>query len=186
MDTIALQDAYRMLLDAAAAVADSGDPAPVPPPGEWDADQILAHVSLVNAATIAAVAAVEAGANTTYDNRFALDAWTLAHVSELAGGNAGLRDRIRQQADALCTLVGPGLSEAELATPVPTRLLSHDAVLVDQIVPLRDLISGLAEVEVPGHAKQLLALLPNAVEVEAEVEAAVEAGVEPEVELRLP
>ena len=165
MDTAALQDAYRTLLDAAAAVADSGDPAPVPPAGEWNADQILAHVSLVNAATIAAVAAVESGANTTYDNRFALDAWTLAHVAELAGGNTGLRDRIRHQADALCTLVGPVLSEAELATPVPTRLLSHDAVLVDQTVPLRDLINGLADVEVPGHAKQLLALLPNEIGV---------------------
>ena len=163
MDTNALRDAYRTLLDAAAAVADSGDPAAVPTAGEWNADQILAHVSLVNAATIAAVAAVESGANTTYDNRFALDTWTLAHVTALAGGNAGLRDRIRHQADALCTLVGPVLSEAELATPVPTRLLSHDAVLVDQIVPLRDLINGLADVEVPGHAKQLLALASLAV-----------------------
>ena len=59
MDTAPLRDAYRALLDAAATV---GDTNPVPPAGEWNADQILAHVCLVNAATIAAVAAVASGA----------------------------------------------------------------------------------------------------------------------------
>jgi hypothetical protein len=28
-------------------------------------------------------------------------------------------------------------------------------------MPLREIITGLAEVELPGHAKQLLALLPG-------------------------
>jgi hypothetical protein len=124
MDTIPLRDAYRALLDAAATVARSGDPSPLPPTGEWNADQILAHVAIVNAATIAAVSAIASGANTTYDNRIALDTWTIERVIALAGGNAGLRDRIRLQADALCTLGGPVLSEAELNTLVPTRLLS--------------------------------------------------------------
>jgi hypothetical protein len=161
MDTIPLRDAYHALLDAAATVAGSGDPSPVPPAGEWNADQILAHVALVNAAAIAAVSAIASGANTTYDNRMALDTWTIERVIALAGGNAGLRDRIRHQADALCTLGGPMLSEAELDTLVPTRLLSHDTVLVDQPMPLRDLVTGLAEVELPGHTEQLLALLPG-------------------------
>jgi hypothetical protein len=152
----ALRDAYRALLDAAATV----DTGREPPAGEWNAEQILAHVSLVNATTIAAVSAVAAGANTTYDNRMALDPWTIARVSALAGGGVGLRERIRRQGEALCALAGPALSEAELATLVPTLLLSGGEVLVDQPVPLRDLITGLAEVELPGHTKQLLALLP--------------------------
>ena len=59
------------------------------------------------------------------------------------------------------TLGRPMLSDAELSTPVPTRLLSNDTLLVDQPMPLRDLITGLAEAELPGHTKQLLALLPN-------------------------
>jgi len=158
MNADALRDAYRALLDAAATIADTNHE---PPPGEWDADQILAHVCLVNAATIAAVSGVAAGANTTYDNRLALDAWTIARVIALAGGRAGLRERIRLQSAALCALGGPALSEAELGTPVPTLLLSHGEVLVDQPVPLRDLLTGLAEVELPGHTKQLLALLPD-------------------------
>jgi len=91
----------------------------------------------------------------------ALDTWTIDRLTALAGGNAGLRDRIRCQADALCTLGGPMLSDDELNALVPTRLLSNDTVLVDQPVPLRDLITGLAEMELPGHTRQLLALLPD-------------------------
>ncbi|HEY0690033.1 MAG TPA: hypothetical protein VGD71_13455 [Kribbella sp.] len=159
MGTTPLQDAYRALLDAAARVAESGDTSSSPPTGEWNADQILAHVAIVNAATIAAASSIAAGANTTYDNRIALDTWTIERVIALAGGNVGLRDRIRLQGDALCALGGPALSEAELDTLVPTLLLSNDAVLVDQPMPLRDLITGLAEVELPGHTEQLLALL---------------------------
>jgi hypothetical protein len=161
IDTTPLQDAYRALLDAAATVADSGDTSPSPPAGEWNADQILAHVAIINAATIAAASSVAAGANTTYDNRLAQDTWTIERVIALAGGNAGLRDRIRRQGDALCALGGPALSEAELDTLVPTLLLSNDTVLVDQPLPLRDLIMGLAEAELPGHTEQLLALLSD-------------------------
>jgi hypothetical protein len=160
MDSTPLQHAYRALLDAAATVADSGDTSPAPPTGEWNADQILAHVAILSATTIAAVSAVASGANTTYDNRVALDTWTIDRVISLAGGNPGLRDRIRLQGDALCALGGPALSEAELDTLVPTLLLSNDTLLVNQPMPLRELITGLAEVELPGHTKQLLALLP--------------------------
>jgi hypothetical protein len=53
------------------------------------------------------------------------------------------------------------LSDAELDTPVPTRLLSKDTALVDQPMPLTTLVTGLAEVELPGHTRQLLALLPD-------------------------
>ncbi|MFF1919481.1 hypothetical protein ACFVW8_02755 [Streptomyces sp. NPDC058221] len=162
MDTTPLRDAYRALLGAAAALADSGEPSLPPPAGEWNTEQILAHVSLVNAVTITVAASVAAGANTTYDNRLALDTWTIERTISRSGGNAGLRERIRLQGDALCTLgSGPALSDAELDTPVPSLLLSNDTLQVDQPVPLRDLITGLAEVELPGHTAQLLALLPD-------------------------
>jgi hypothetical protein len=142
-------------------VAGSGDPSPIPPAGEWNADQILAHVAIVTAATIAAASCVASGTNTTYDNRVALDAWTIERLIARAGGNAGLRDRVRRQGDSLCALGGPALSTAELDTLVPTLLLSRDTILVDQLVPLRDLITGLADVELPNHTKQLLSLLPD-------------------------
>ncbi|USQ86552.1 DinB family protein [Streptomyces phaeoluteigriseus] len=158
MDTTPLRDAHRALLAAAAAVAEAGAGNP-PPAGEWDAGQILAHVSLVDAVTVTAVVSAASGAVTTYDNRMAQDTWTLGRVSALAGGEAGLRERVRLHGEALCALVAP-LSEAELDTPVPTLLLSHGQVQVDRPVPLRDLVTGLAESELPGHTKQLLALLP--------------------------
>ena len=168
LDTGPLQDAYRALLDAAAIVASADDPSPASPDGEWNADQILAHVSLVSAATIAAVAGIAAGANTTYDNRIALNAWTLRHTIAHADGNAGLRERISGQAAALCALAGgAALSDAELGTLVPARLLSNDTLLVDQPMPLRDIVTGLAEAELPGHTKQLLALLPDRTVAEA-------------------
>ncbi|MGQ4363808.1 hypothetical protein [Streptomyces sp. SAS_272] len=168
LDASSLQDAYRALLDAAATVAGADDPGPTPPDGEWNADEILAHVSLVSAATIAAVAGIAAGANTTYDNRIALDTWTIRHTITHAGGNAGLRDRIRAQAAALCALAASAaLSDAELGTLVPARLLSHDTLLVDQPMALRDIVTGLAEAELPGHTRQLLALLPERAMTEA-------------------
>jgi hypothetical protein len=169
MDTTPLRAAYRALLDAAATVAGAQDAPPAPPAGEWNADQILAHVAIVNAATIAAVCAVAAGTNTTYDNRLAQDPWTIERTIMLAGGNAGLRDRIRLQAIALCALSGPALSEHELDTPVPTLLLSNNAVLADQPLPLRDLIAGLAAAKLPGHTQQLLAQLPDGARAEPAV-----------------
>jgi len=50
---------------------------------------------------------------------------------------------------------------------VPTLLLSNGTVLVDQLVPLRELITGLADVELPAHTKQLLSLLPGDARAEA-------------------
>ncbi|WP_405365882.1 hypothetical protein [Kitasatospora sp. NBC_00039] len=159
LDTTPLRDAYRTFLDAAATVAASDRPRPAPPAGEWNADQILAHVSLVSATTITVVSSVASGAIATYDNRVALDTWTIDRVIALAGDNAGLRNRVRLQGEALCALGGPMLSEAELDTQVPTLLLSNGALLVDRLMPLRNLVTGLADVELPSHTKQLLALL---------------------------
>lgn len=163
MDTTPLRDAFQRLLGTAAIVTEHADASPEPPAGEWNGDQILAHVTLVNATTISAVSAVTSGLNATYDNRIAQDTWTIDRAITLAGGSAGLRDRIGAQGEALCALVGPALSETELDMPVPTRLLSNDAVLVDQAMPLRDLLIGLAETELPGHTEQLRALLPDGV-----------------------
>src|SRR3954451_21331755 len=157
MDTTSLRDAYRELIDTAATVADAG-PGSAPPAGEWDADQVPAHVCLVTAATIAATSCIAAGTNATYDNRGAPDTWTIDRLVGRAGGTPGLRERLRVQGDVLCAL-GESMGEPELETPVPTLLLSHGAVLVDQPLRLRDLLHGLADGELPGHRRQLLALV---------------------------
>ncbi|WP_222849158.1 hypothetical protein [Trebonia kvetii] len=125
MDTTPLRDAYDAFLDAAALVTRSGAVSDGPPSGEWDAAQIVAHVSLISAATIAAASAVASGVLATYDNRTALDPWRIDRVISLAGGSAGLADRIRSQGDALCAHGGPILTEPELDTLLPTLLLSN-------------------------------------------------------------
>jgi hypothetical protein len=160
MDTTKLHDSYRTFLDAAVSIADAGERTLVPPPGEWNADQILAHISLINSATIAAVASAGTGAVTTYENRLASDPWTLERVIALAGGSAGLRERISSQGEALCALAADALSEAELDTVFPTLLLDNGKLRFDQVIALRDIFTGLAEQELPGHTRQLLALLP--------------------------
>ncbi|APA99612.1 hypothetical protein GL305_25240 [Nocardia seriolae] len=159
-DTSALREAYRALLEAAATVADSDRTVP-PAPGEWDADRILAHVSLITAATIATAARVTAGEHARYDNRVALDTWTIDRVIERAGGQRDLCERLRHQAEILCGFGSAALSGPELDTLVPTRLLSAGTLLVDQPLPLRDLFQGLIDEEIPGHTRQLLALLPE-------------------------
>ena len=166
MDTTPLRDAYDAFLDAAGVVT-RAEPCD-PPPGEWDASQILAHVSLLSAATIAAASAVASGVLATYDNRAALDPWRIDRLTGLAGGCAGLADRIGRQRDALCAHGGGMLSESELDTLLPTLLLSNGEVLVDQPVPLRDIFGGMAGMELPGHTKQLLALLPDGARVGAD------------------
>jgi len=160
MDTTLLQDAYAGLLDAAAHVAERSGDIVTPPDGGWDADRILAHIALVDAATLATAATVASGAAATYDNRLSHEAWTTSRVRARAGGNAGLQDRIRRQGEALCVL-GTALSDAELDTAIPTLLLSDDEALVDQPVPLRAILTGLAEDHLPRHTTQLLALLPT-------------------------
>jgi hypothetical protein len=154
-----LRTAYAGFLDAATTVARRTDTL-TPADGGWDADRILAHVALVDAATLATVAAVASGGAPTFDNRLSLDGWTAARVHLRAGGGAGLRERIRSQGEALCVLAEM-LDDAELDVPVPTLLRSGDEVLVEQPLPLRALLAGLADDHLPRHAEQLLALLPE-------------------------
>jgi hypothetical protein len=157
MDINGLRQAYDVLLEAASTVLDAGRSPLAPPEGEWDATQILAHIASVDAGILATAYSVASGAEASYDNGTSLDIATLARI---AGDGAGLRDRIRHQGDALCAL-GETLSETELATLVPTRLMSAGVVQVDQPVPLEALIMGLADDHLPRHTTQLLALSPQ-------------------------
>jgi len=159
MDVTALRQAYTGLLDAAHTVAEAGRTSP--PPGEWDADQLLAHLVSVDAGIVAAMCSVAAGGHGTFDNRLSLDPWNLDRIIERAGDQTSLRERIRVQGEALCVLAEQ-LSDDELDRPVPTLLMSGGTLLVDQVLSLRHLIAGLADDHVPRHTQQLLALLPQA------------------------
>ncbi|MDN5854751.1 MAG: hypothetical protein L0K86_18255 [Actinomycetia bacterium] len=156
MDSHSLKEAFQALLDTAADAASALPPSTA----EWSFAEVLAHVSLVTAATIGTVAAVSSGIPATYDNLAAQDAGTLQRVISRIGSPVEMRERIRQQADALCLLVS-SVGSPELDTAVPTLLVSHGTTLVEQPLALRDIIGGLVEVELPGHTQQLRALLPR-------------------------
>lgn len=160
MDTSRLRDAYDALLDASGTVLGPDGTSPTPPPGEWDATQILAHIASVDAGVLATACSVASGADATYDNRVSLDTATLHRVAAITHDADGLRDRIRRQGAALCAL-GEMLSEVELDTPVSTLFESAGVLQFDQPIPLEALITGIAEDHLPRHTAQLLALLPE-------------------------
>ena len=73
-----------------------------------------------------------------------------------------LRDAFGTLLDAAATVAKADPAPIPRQTNgMPTRLISKDTILVDQPIPLRDIITGLAHVELPGHAAQLRALLPE-------------------------
>jgi hypothetical protein len=154
-----LSAAYDELLHAADDVAADSEQARAPD-GEWDAEQVLGHIVLLSDLTLRTACSTASGAIEAYDNRLALDRWTIARVIALAGGHDGLRTRIAAQAGALCGIVAT-LSDEELDTRVPTLLTSNDQLLVADQLPLRALLEGLAGTELPAHAEQLRALLPS-------------------------
>jgi hypothetical protein len=152
VDTTELRSAYDRLLDAAAGpgLGDAAD-------GGWNADQILAHILSVDASIAAVALGVVAGSRPTFDNRICLDTWNLGRIIAEHSDRAELIDHVRDQAAFLCDIADQ-LSEQAASVLVPSLLLSNDALVLDQPVPLAGLIDGLAEDHVPAHTRQLLDL----------------------------
>ena len=152
MDTTALRSAYEKFFDVAAS-PDLGEAAD----GGWNADQVLAHVLSVDAATAAVALGVVSGTRPTFDNRICLDGWNLDRIIGEHSGRAELITHVRRQAAVLCDIADQ-LGDQAAAVLVPTFLMSGDELLLDQPVPLAGLITGLAENHVPVHTRQLEAL----------------------------
>ncbi|HEV8558101.1 MAG TPA: hypothetical protein VGR06_17130 [Actinophytocola sp.] len=154
MDTTGLRAAYADFL----AVAEAGGFGP-PPPGEWDADHILAHIYAGHAQITSIALAVAAGLRPPYDNRPGLDGWNLQRVIDQAGDRAGLIRLIRQ-GEELHLAVTEHLTKADLEVQVPVLIISNDEVVVDEPWPLAQLVFGIGMVHLPRHADQLRSLLP--------------------------
>lgn len=152
MDTTALRSAYDTLLEVA-ALPDLGEARD----GGWNADQVLAHMLSIDAAVAAVALSVVSGSRPTFDNRASLDAWNLQRIIAEHAGRAGLLDHVRSQVTILCSIAEQLRGDAS-SVLVPSLLLSNDALLLDQPIPLASLIDGLAEDHVPVHTRQLLEL----------------------------
>ncbi|GAB2869038.1 hypothetical protein [Lentzea nigeriaca] len=149
MDTTALRSAYEKFFDVAVS-PDLGEASD----GGWNADQVLAHMLSVDAATAAVVLGVMSGARPTFDNRICLDRWNLDRIIAEHPGRTALIARVRDQAAILCD-IADRLTEQAAAVLVPSFLMSNDELLLDQPVPLADLVNGLASNHVPAHTRQL-------------------------------
>ena len=152
MDTTDLRAAYHSFL----AVARSERFGPPPPP-EWSAAQLLAHIVAGDTAIAAVALAVAAGERPSYDNRPSLDRWNLARICAAAGDLAALIDLVDRRGQLLCG-IAEQLTDAEADVAVPTLIISNDEVMLDSPLPLRSLIDGLGDVHLPRHAEQLAAL----------------------------
>lgn len=160
MDTTPLDSAYLSLIAAARAL-----PRENPVFGELlsDADWILAHLALNDAALIETAAQVLAQEPASFDNRAVISADALGSVIS-AYGWAGLSELVERTAGRLTEAVGL-IPESRADRLVSVRMVNRWGVEVfaDRIA-WRDLIDLRAREQIPGHTAQLLRLaarIPN-------------------------
>lgn len=126
-----------------------------PPEGEWDADHVLAHVAMNDAAMLAVSHAIIHGRpgrleNQTCQDRDAMAAW-IAGCGDRAGLIARGRDAARQLLAVLARL-----SADQRATEVPCRLTHDGRLVVDEPRPWESMaIAGQAGFHLPAHIGQL-------------------------------
>ena len=152
MDVRALRQAHEDFLE----VAKAGGFGP-PPPGEWDAERLLAHVAAADAAIASVGLAVAAGQRSAYDNRPSLDEWNLRRIVAEAGGLDGLIELVRERGRLLCE-VAAALSESAGTVRINVLIISNDELVVDEPWPLADLIAGVGTIHLPRHGRQLAGL----------------------------
>lgn len=126
-----------------------------PPDGEFDAEQVLAHVALNDAAMIAVCHALVHGREPRFENERCHDRDALTRWIGQGGGPLTLVERGRarsvQVAGALARL-----SSEQRSTLVHCRLLHDGDVMVDQPMPWEVVAIGIqADRHLPAHVDQL-------------------------------
>jgi hypothetical protein len=140
VDTTELRKAYESVAVEAAA----GGFGP-PPPGEWDAGRIVAHLTLNDGLLASTTEAVLAGRPASFDNRPSLDP------------EPGTVEALRASGARLCDLMDR-LTEEQAATVVPILIQDGTEIAVDRPMPWGVLLGIQASFHLPAHADQLRAL----------------------------
>lgn len=127
-----------------------------PPDGEWDADQVLAHVALNDLAMTAVThAIVQRRQNLRFENVLCQDREVLAAEIARAGGLGSLVARGRHTAD-IATIAVSRLDADQLATPVHCVLHHDGEVVLDQPMPWGQVAIAIqAARHLPAHLEQL-------------------------------
>jgi len=151
VDLTALAAAY----DAFFAEADLGG-FRAPPPGEWDAPRVLAHVALNDLAmTAVSHALVHRRTDLSFGNTTCQDRQVLADWVARTGDLTALVARGREVAAVAMAATGR-LDPEQLATPVVCRLFHDGDLVLDAAVPWGRMAAGTqASVHLPAHTGQL-------------------------------
>lgn len=150
IDILALEEAYRELLD----VARSG---PFRPPADasgWPAELILAHVATNDRMLAATTAMVLAGKSARYDNAAANAEAGLHALTRAAGDYDGLVATVRQTGLEVVLLVRQ-LTPERSAAAVSTRIMDGEDVRIDGTIPWSGVINTHAEVHLRSHIDTL-------------------------------
>jgi hypothetical protein len=153
MDTSALEDAYRELVELAA----SGGFAQPADEQAWSPEWLLAAVVATNRLLLSTSAALIAGAGSRYDTAAATTPAALDALVRSTGDWDTLVTAARQTGRELVFVVRE-LTEGQAHTPVPTRITSGDAVRVDATMPWTGVLNTYAEVDLPTTTQRLSAL----------------------------
>ncbi len=105
-----------------------------PPPGEWTAEQVVAHIAVNDDLMAAVCRGLIHDAAPRFDNAVPNDRAVLQALVEAAADLPSLVELGRARAETLRLLLAR-LDESQLATPVPCHLIDGDRVMVDQPLP---------------------------------------------------
>jgi hypothetical protein len=132
-----------------------------PPPGEWTARQLIAHIALNDDLLASAAAQVIAGEPGRFDNSNAADWTKVSAFADEHGGLAGGVEAVRASGARVCAIAGQ-LTDEQAATSIDVFILDGADVAVDEPMPLGQLLAVQASFHLPAHAEQLRALRPGA------------------------
>jgi hypothetical protein len=154
MDAAELRAAYDVLL----AEAEAGGFGP-PPPGEWTAEQVVAHVAANDELLIQATEAVIAGSPYVCYNHNSIHRPQLDALVSECGGMAGLVARVRDSSDRLADLIDR--LGARSSTSVDTNIRDGDEIVINEPLPWGRTIDIHGRVHLPWHTEQLRVLRPT-------------------------
>jgi hypothetical protein len=152
MNADAIRRAYAEFVDA----AQTGHYQP-PVQGGWTAELVLAHVIVGDRLIAEAAAKMLTGAPVTFDNLASQSEAYLRAVVAAAGDWDGLVASVKRGGEELAGLMEQ-LSPEQLATPIPCRIISDHAVVIDATFPLLNLVRVPADTHLRMHIQQLAAL----------------------------
>jgi hypothetical protein len=128
-----------------------------PPPAEWDAERLIAHVAAADAAIGSVALAVAGGQRMVYDNRASLDEQNLRRIVAECGGLDGLIEFARVQGRVLREVAG-ALPGSAWSVQTSVLIVSGNELVVDEPWTVARLVGGVAAIHLPRHTAQLASL----------------------------